>query len=78
MIKSIQLNSKEDVIRLNKVACKKDYNITVSCGLASLDARSLLSLFTLIGKPEINLVFGDHLSPAEVIKTIKQMKLASC
>lgn len=78
MIKAIQLNSKEDVIRLNKVACKKDYNIEVSCGLATLDARSLLALFTLIGKSDINLVFGDHLSPVEVIRTIKQMKLATC
>ena len=79
MVKSIQLNSKEDVVRLNKVACSKDYNITISYGtFNSLDAKSLLALFTLIGKPQLLITFPDHCDIKEVFKTLKQMKLANC
>lgn len=78
MVKSIQLNSKDDVIRLNKVACSKDYNIGISHKFSTLDAKSILLLFTLIGKQDLLLVLPDHISPNEAFKTLKQMKLADC
>lgn len=76
MVKSITLNSKEDVIRLNQVACSKEYNVGISCGYTTLDAKSLLALFNLIGKSGIKLVLPDHCREDEMFRILKQMKLA--
>lgn len=76
MVKSISLKTREDIIKVNNIACSKPYNVTISCGYSSYDAKSLLSLFTLLGKSNCLLVLPDHLQQPEMRKILKQMKLA--
>jgi hypothetical protein len=73
MVFNIQLESPEDVKTLNDAALDYEGKLTVNCGATSIDAKSLLALFTLIGRKGINLVAPDHESPhkfAEIVKKI--------
>ena len=75
MIYPIRLDNKEDVIKLNNFAAEEDYNLSVSSGNIMVDAKSLLALFTLVGKSAI-LVAPDHLNPNRFMKLIKKMGIA--
>ena len=73
MVFNIQLETPEDVKALNDAALDYEGKLTVNCGSTSIDAKSLLALFTLIGRKGINLVAPDHESPrkfAEIVKKI--------
>ena len=75
MVYEIKLSSPKDVETLNRAAAQYDGKLTVNCGSVSVDARSLLALFALIGRKNIKLVAPDHDSPskfAEVVKKINQ------
>ena len=50
MVMDIHINSKDDVERLNAAACKTP-DVHSDDGMIMVDARSLLGLFALIGKP---------------------------
>jgi hypothetical protein len=45
----------------------------VSSGLDVVDARSLLALFTMIGKNNVNLVAPDGTNPICFTKALKRM-----
>lgn len=59
MISSVQFKSKEDLLRFSELASKEDFNIYISTEYGQLDAKSLLALFTILGK-EVNIVAPDH------------------
>lgn len=59
MVYPYAINSKEDLYRLSELASKEDFPIYISTDYGQLDAKSLLALFTILGK-EINLVAPDH------------------
>jgi hypothetical protein len=59
MIYPYKITSKDDLVKLCELACKEDFPIYISTDYGQVDARSLLGLFTVIGK-EINLVAGDR------------------
>jgi hypothetical protein len=59
MIQPITFNSKEDLLRFSELACKQDFNIYISTSYGQLDAKSLLALFTILGK-EVNIIAPDH------------------
>lgn len=73
MVYEIKLNSPKDVKVLSDAALDFDGNLTVSCGSTIIDARSLLALFTLIGRKNIKLVGPDHGDSDKFIKIIKQI-----
>lgn len=75
MIKNIKLNTVEDIQRLNKVATGEHFDMSVSCGHVMIDAKSLLALFSLIGR-EVSLVAPDDISAKHFQKTVKRMKLS--
>ena len=52
-------SSKEDLQRFIELASQEDYNIYISTPFGQLDAKSLLALFTILGK-EVNIVAPDH------------------
>ena len=54
-----KISSKEDLVKLCELASKEDFPIYISTPYGQIDARSLLGLFTVIGK-DINLVAPDH------------------
>ena len=59
MVYPYKIDSKEDLIKLSELACKEDFPVYISTDYGMLDARSLLGLFSMIGK-EVNLVAPDH------------------
>ena len=73
MVYPYKINSKEDITRLVELACKKDFPIYISTDYGQIDARSLLGLFTVIGK-EINLVAPDHSDADDFFKFINQLE----
>lgn len=61
MIQPVKFETKEDLYRFSELASKEDYNIYISTPYGQLDAKSLLALFTILGK-EVNIVAPDHAS----------------
>ena len=72
MIYTVQLNSVEDIQKLCEIAAEQPFEINVSKGLVTVNARSLLALFTLIGE-KVNLVAPDHADPHKFIEAVKKM-----
>lgn len=68
----IVLKSTSDIKNLNDAAFGYDGKITVSSGRFYIDARSILSLFALVGK-KVNLVFPDHERPEKINKLLKKI-----
>lgn len=59
--KSIKFETKDDLLRFSELASQEDFNIYISTAYGQLDAKSLLALFTILGK-EVNIVAPDHVS----------------
>ena len=72
MIFPITLNNKKDILRLNELATKESFNLKVSNGSIIIDAKSLLALFSLIGKT-VNLVAPDSADPEKFRNLIKKI-----
>ena len=73
MIYPYKIESKEDLVKLCELACKEDFPIYISTEYGQVDARSLLGLFTIIGK-DINLVAGDHSCAKEFTRFISKLE----
>ncbi len=73
MVYPYKINTKEDLVKLCELACKEDYPIYISTNYGQIDARSLLGLFTVVGK-DINLVAGDHSCAKEFTKFITKLE----
>lgn len=73
MIYPYVINTKEDLYRLSEMASKENYPIYISTEYGQLDAKSLLALFTILGK-EINLVAPDHANGEDFIRFIENLQ----
>lgn len=64
MVMNIQINTKDDAVRLSEEACKSRETLYVHStdDIIMVDARSLLALFALVGKPCL-LVGEDNINP---------------
>jgi hypothetical protein len=67
-----KFNSQEDIYKLSELACQEDFNIYISTNTGMLNAKSLLALFTILGK-DINLVAPDHADSKKFIKFIEKL-----
>ena len=54
MVYEIKLKTPKDAKNLNDAALKYDGKLSVSCGSTTVDAKSILALFALIGRKNIN------------------------
>jgi hypothetical protein len=61
MVQPIKFETKEDLYRFSELASQQDFNIYISTPYGQLDAKSLLALFTILGK-EVNVVASDYAS----------------
>ena len=59
MIQPVKFETQEDLFRFSELASKEDFPIYISTSYGQLDARSLLGLFTILGK-DVNIVVSDH------------------
>lgn len=73
MVYPYKIDSKEDLIKLSELACKEDFPVYISTDYGMLDARSLLGLFSMIGK-EVNLVAPDHSCAKEFSKFLSKLE----
>jgi hypothetical protein len=74
MVYPVQLKNIDDVKRLNKVATEQNFDIYISCDNIMVDLKSLLGLFTLLGKAGF-IVAPDHANPDAFLKALKRMGL---
>ena len=73
LIYPYKIESKEDLYRLSELATKENYPILIRVGNDLIDAKSLLALFTIIGK-EVNLVAPDHVNGESFVNFIKRLE----
>ena len=69
---TVKINTKEDLYRLSELASKEDYPIFISTEYGQIDAKSLLGLFTIMGK-EVKLVAGDHSNSDKFIEFLNKL-----
>ena len=67
-----KIESKEDLYRLSELASKEDFSIFLSTSTEIFDAKSLLALFTILGK-EVNLTAPDHIDTSKFAKFIEKL-----
>ena len=69
------MNTKEDVVRVSEEAANAGIDMSVSCGYVMIDPRSILGLFSLIGKDAL-LVAPDDMNPQYFQRLVKRMGVA--
>ncbi len=67
-----KIESKEDLFRLSELASKEDFSIYLSTNSEIFDAKSLLALFTILGK-EVSLTAPDHIEADKFSKFIEKL-----
>lgn len=72
MQSEIEIKSKEQVEKINRLACEAPYEVWLSTGTLMLDARSLLGLYALIGK-RAHVVTEDDINPKLVNRLVAKM-----
>ncbi len=73
MVKQIEIRDQAQVQKINALASKAPYEVWLSSGMVMLDARSLLGLFSLIGK-RANVVAEDDVNPAQFAHLVEEME----
>ena len=75
MVTLVKFETKEDLFRFSELASKQDFNIYIGTEYGQLDAKSLLALFTILGR-EVNIVAPDHASADKFIKFLDEYNSA--
>ena len=76
MIYPIFMKDTKDVERVSAVAAEAGVDMSVSCGNAMIDPRSILGLFTFMGKDAL-LVAPDDMSPNYFMRLVKKMGVSA-
>lgn len=72
MLKEIEIKDRDQVERINRLACGAPYEVWLFTKDAMLDARSLLGLFALVGR-KASVVVEDDVAPKSFQKLVAQM-----
>ena len=72
MTRDIDIKSREQIDRINRLACEAPYEVWMSTETVMLDARSLLGLYSLIGQ-RAKVVTEDEVSPRSLDRLVKKM-----
>ncbi len=73
MTKVIDIKDESQVEKINRLACEAPYEVWLSTDTVMLDARSLLGLFSLIGK-RARVVAEDDVNPRQFNKLVSEME----
>lgn len=73
MTKVIDIKDESQVEKINRLACEAPYEVWLSTDTVMLDARSLLGLFSLIGK-KARVVAEDDVNPRQFNKLVSEME----
>ena len=72
MTKTIDIKSRDQVEKISSLACESPYEVWLSTDTVMLDARSLLGLFSLVGK-QARVVVEDDVNPRSFSKLVEKM-----
>lgn len=72
MVKNLEVTNRNQVERINQLAVKTPYEVWLCDGTVMLDARSLLGLFSLIGK-RVQVVVEDDVNPNAFNRLVHKM-----
>ena len=73
MTKVIDIKDESQVEKINRLACEAPYEVWLSTDTVMLDARSLLGLFSLIGK-RARVVAEDDVNPSQFSRLVSEME----
>ncbi len=73
MTKVIDIKDESQVEKINRLACEAPYEVWLSTDTVMLDARSLLGLFSLIGK-RARVVAEDDVNPRQFSRLVSEME----
>ena len=76
MICPIRMKDQRDVARVSKIASESGLDMKVHCGSIMIDPRSILALFTLLGKGAV-LVAPYSVNPNDFAKIVKKMGVSA-
>ena len=76
MVQPVRFNNQQDIYRFSELASKEDFNIYISTPYGQLDAKSLLALFTILGK-DVKIVAPDHASADKFYAFLEKYNKAS-
>ena len=72
MRREIEIKDKDQVEKINRLACQAPYEVWLFTKDIMLDARSLLGLFSLVGK-KASVVVEDDVVPAAFDRLVAKM-----
>lgn len=72
MTKELTIRDSAQVMRINRLASDAPYEVWLSTDIVMLDARSLLGLYTLVGK-KVRVVAEDNVDPKRFAKLVSKM-----
>ena len=72
MTRVIDIKNKEQIQRINHLACEAPYEVWLSTETVMLDARSLLSLYSLVGQ-QAKVVTEDEVDPKALNRLVRKM-----
>lgn len=72
MTRTIHIKNKEQLEKINRLACEVPYEVRLCTSTVMLDPRSMLSLFQLIGQ-QIYVVAKDDVDPKSFSQLVNQM-----
>ena len=72
MLREIEIKDKDQVEKINRLACEAPYEVWLFTKDMMLDARSLLGLFGLVGQ-RAKVVTEDGLAPRTLDRLVKKM-----
>lgn len=73
MTKTLEIRNRDQVERINQLACHAGCEVWLSNDEVMLNARSLLGLYSLIGQ-RVNVVTGDDVSPGVLDHLVARMR----
>lgn len=72
MTSELVIRDKGHVEKINEIACKEPFEVWASTDTVMLDCRSLLGLYSLVGK-KVHIVAEDYVEPKMFAKMISKM-----
>lgn len=76
MVRPITINSREDVEKIVNFAQRYGHTVQVGNGITTVNAMSVIGLLSMVGKPNINLIFSDHDGADRISKINKCLRKA--
>lgn len=72
MVRELDVRDSEQIKTINRLACEAPYEVWLHSDTMMVDARSLLSLYTLSGK-RVHVVAEDSVNPKAFGKLVDRM-----